>query len=89
MFRPNNIYKILKETNQFHKYFVRELFFAGISSLGCLYTYIVPYYFSLGCGIGYGYLHRIPDHMDLKKPSATASIPTPPQKTTGDGFSEV
>lgn len=50
-------------------------------------------YFSLGCNIGYGYLHRIPKrqfpsskgqpHTNLVTPSAPP--PSPPK----DGFSEV
>lgn len=36
---------------------------------------------SLGCNIGYGYLHRIPIQTDLEmKPKAPPTIPTPPAK---------
>lgn len=46
---------------------------------------------SLGCGIGYGYLHRIPtmpfvEGKKISFPAQTRSEPTPPPK---DGFTEV
>jgi len=45
---------------------------------------------SLGCGIGYGYLHRIPvpsgDHQPAKAASPEVSLAASPLK---DGFSEV
>ncbi|XP_045909522.1 Golgi reassembly-stacking protein 2-like isoform X2 [Micropterus dolomieu] len=46
---------------------------------------------SLGCGIGYGYLHRIPtlpfeEGKKISFPAQTPSEPAPPQK---DGFTEV
>lgn len=46
-------------------------------------------FFSLGCGIGYGYLHRIPKRqfpssVDISSPTA-APIPQKSQ----DGFAEV
>ena len=51
---------------------------------------------SLGCGIGYGYLHRIPTRSP-SSPGKTAVVPGPmgsptipvAQKPGGDGFSEV
>ncbi|XP_031551441.1 Golgi reassembly-stacking protein 2-like [Actinia tenebrosa] len=40
---------------------------------------------SLGCGIGYGYLHRIPQKDEESLPPVSASPPAP----SSDGFSEV
>ena len=50
--------------------------------------------FSLGCGIGYGYLHRIPIQTPRPSPQQKPAneIPAPPPvaaKPSGDGFSEV
>jgi len=42
---------------------------------------------SLGCGIGYGYLHRIP--MQLVQENPTQSVPTSIPNHAGDGFSDV
>lgn len=47
--------------------------------------------FSLGCGIGYGYLHRVPtlpfvEDKKVSFPARTPSVPAPPAK---DGFTEV
>lgn len=39
--------------------------------------------FSMGCGIGYGYLHRIPIRESLELPPKPSTSPAP------DGFSDV
>jgi len=47
---------------------------------------------SIGCGIGYGYLHRIPTEEVMArqaKRSATQNVPAPLITPTKDGFSEV
>uniref|UniRef100_A0A674C0C8 Golgi reassembly stacking protein 2 n=1 Tax=Salmo trutta TaxID=8032 RepID=A0A674C0C8_SALTR len=46
---------------------------------------------SLGCGIGYGYLHRIPTHTfeEGKKISFPGHIPSEPVSPFKDGFTEV
>ena len=51
------------------------------------------YISSLGCGIGYGYLHRIPSDRGHRESSghvrdASQAGPLPP-KPAADGFSEV
>lgn len=40
--------------------------------------------YSIGCGIGYGYLHRIPLRDEANRPKEAAVI-----KPAADGFSEV
>ncbi len=50
--------------------------------------------FSLGCGIGYGYLHRIPTlERDENAPNpgmpGSQAPPLPSKPGGGDGFSEV
>lgn len=47
--------------------------------------------FSLGCGIGYGYLHRIPtlQFSEGKKISFSGQIPNEPAPPLKDGFTEV
>jgi hypothetical protein len=48
-------------------------------------------FFSLGCGIGYGYLHRIPTQPfeEGKKISFPGQIPSEPVSPLKDGFTEV
>lgn len=48
-------------------------------------------FFSLGCGIGYGYLHRIPTQPfeEGKKMSFPGQIPSEPVSPLKDGFTEV
>ena len=41
------------------------------------------FYFSMGCGIGYGYLHRIPIKDPSELPPQLKASPAP------DGFSDV
>lgn len=46
---------------------------------------------SLGCGIGYGYLHRIPAHPDILTPRPPVSVPEEepsPQLPTTHGYTE-
>ena len=47
--------------------------------------------FSLGCGVGYGYLHRIPTlpFSEGKKISFPAHTPSEPALPPKDGFTEV
>lgn len=60
--------------------------------IGCPIEHIltVPF-FSLGCGIGYGYLHRIPKHTfeEGKNISFPGHIPSEPVSPLKDGFTEV
>lgn len=46
---------------------------------------------SLGCGIGYGYLHRIPAHTDVstEKPSTPPPEEEPSPNLPSHGFTEV
>ena len=48
-----------------------------------LKKFAVVFCFSMGCGIGYGYLHRIPIRDSLELPHQPNSSPAP------DGFSDV
>lgn len=43
---------------------------------------ILSYIFSLGCGIGYGYLHRIPSEIVEQKQKNRAGISVPGPPTT-------
>ena len=49
-----------------------------------LACYVFFVFHSIGCGIGYGYLHRIPLRDEAHRPKEAAVI-TP----ASDGFSEV
>lgn len=51
----------------------------------------LPNYSSLGCGIGYGYLHRIPTRPfeEGKKISFPGNSPSEPVSPLKDGFTEV
>lgn len=51
----------------------------------------VPVFSSLGCGIGYGYLHRIPTRPfeEGKKISFPGNTPSDPVSPLKDGFTEV
>lgn len=65
--------------------FVKNTFF---SSLVLLFLY------SLGCGIGYGYLHRIPTQsiISKKKPESKPPSPLPEAGTpvpSANGYTEV
>lgn len=54
-------------------------------------TFICSYFKSLGCGIGYGYLHRIPTRPfeEGKKISLPGQLPSASLSPLKDGFTEV
>lgn len=80
-----------------------NLEFVGIlshSSIACygvcsckvvLLTFKLSYFKSLGCGIGYGYLHRIPTRPfeEGKKISLPGQLPSASLSPLKDGFTEV
>jgi len=73
-----------------------KLYVYNIESDGCREVTITPNGAwggegSLGCGIGYGYLHRIPSRPSGPPvPAPVISTPAPPQTgAAGDGFSPV
>lgn len=60
-------------------------FFVCISWTGVNDVFLLLY--SLGCGIGYGYLHRIPKRQFPS--SKSSAVPSAPAPASVDGFAEV
>uniref|UniRef100_A0A4W5QXM7 Golgi reassembly stacking protein 2 n=1 Tax=Hucho hucho TaxID=62062 RepID=A0A4W5QXM7_9TELE len=73
-----------------------KLYVYNTDTDNCRDVVIIPHFEwggegSLGCGIGYGYLHRIPTHTfeEGKKISFPGHIPSEPVSPLKDGFTEV
>lgn len=67
---------------------------SGMGVCSCkvaLLTFKLSYFKSLGCGIGYGYLHRIPTRPfeEGKKISLPGQLPSASLSPLKDGFTEV